>query len=75
MSLFDAGLVRRRTFEEIAYTSGVNLYYDIIVPMEIALDPKKRQRTCEILKKYIGRYEGVRVPGRQRLTTQSPKQT
>lgn len=67
-----AGVIRASTVREIVYVAGLNIYLDVIDPMELALNPSRRPRTYEFLKAQFGRYteaEKIRpVPPRQSTT-------
>jgi hypothetical protein len=61
--LFEANLVSKTAFHEIAYTHGLNVYYDVVVPLEYELNPTRRKRTDEALMREIGRFPGRPATG------------
>lgn len=52
-----SGLLRLQSVREMLYVAGVNLYYDVVDPMELALDAKRRTRTIDFLRSEVGRYD------------------
>ena len=54
-----AGVIRAATLRELAYVAGLNIYLDVIDPMELALNPSRSPRTVEFLKTQFGRYPGT----------------
>ena len=55
--LREAKFVSEPAFREMAYTGGLNLYFDIVVPLENELNPSRRTRTEDVLWRDIGRYD------------------
>jgi len=54
--IFSAGLIRPKILHQIAYVAGVNIYYDIVDPLERELNPGRSPETIELLKRHCGRY-------------------
>jgi hypothetical protein len=52
----------------MVYTGGLNVYYDVVVPLEEAAFPRRRGRTPDVLKREVGRYE---PPEQQRLAARN----
>jgi hypothetical protein len=50
------GVIRTETLREIAYVAGLNIYFDVIDPMELALYPSRSPRIIEFLMTQFGRY-------------------
>jgi len=51
-----AGVIRTATLRELAYVAGLNIYFDVIDPMELALNPSRSPRTVEFLQAEFRRY-------------------
>ena len=64
--IFSARIVRENVFRQIAYVAALNVYYDVIDILELALNPDRSSATKGLLLKYCGRYKDaervVRVP-------------
>jgi hypothetical protein len=54
--LYFAGVIRLPTLRELVSVAGLNVYYDVIDPMERALNSSRNPRTVEFLKREVGRY-------------------
>lgn len=60
--IFSAGVVRQNVFRQIVYVAALNVYYDILDPLELALNPDRSSATKDLLLKCCGRYtEAERV--------------
>jgi len=51
-----AGVIRATALRELVYVAGLNIYYDVIDPMELALNSSRSGRTVDLLKREFGRY-------------------
>lgn len=54
--IFSAELIRPKILQKIAYVAAINIYYDIIDPLERELNPGKNAETIELLMKHCGRH-------------------
>lgn len=68
--LLNGGLVSEPAFKQMVYASGLNVYYDVVCPLEDIQNPRRRRVTEQTLKKVAGRYEAG-VVGRQWGTSSS----
>ena len=50
-------LIQKKTLKGLAYWDGINIYYDIVDPLELALNPDGRRVERDLLMDEIGRYE------------------
>ena len=46
-----------KTFKLISYVHGINIFYDIVFPLELKLNPSASTKEKEYLEKIVGRYE------------------
>lgn len=66
LRLYQAGYVSRRFLKELAAVDGLNILYDIVEPLEYALNPRFDASKFELLSKLCGR------PGTGRLIAPVP---
>ena len=55
LRLYEAGFVTQRFLKEVAAVDGVNILYDIVEPLEYALNPAYNKSKFERLRKICGR--------------------
>lgn len=57
-----AGLLDLETTKAICYVNGVNVYYDVVDPLELELNPERASRAVDFLRVQVARYrEGEHV--------------
>ena len=62
--IYSAGVVRPSVFRQIVYVAALNVYYDVLDPLELALNPDRSSATKDLLLKCCGRYtEAERIVG------------
>ncbi len=66
--MFSAGVVRQNVFIQIAHVAALNVYYDILDPLELALNPNRSSATKDLLLKCCGRYEDAEHVAKISLT-------
>ena len=66
LHVFSAGVVRPNVFRQIISVAALNVYYDILDPLELALNPDRSSATKDLLWQCCGRYREaervVRIP-------------
>jgi len=55
LRLYEAGFVTQRFLKEVATVDGINILYDIVEPLEYALNPAYDKSKFEKLRKICGR--------------------
>lgn len=55
LRLYEAGYVSKKFLKEVAAVDGVNILYDIVEPLEYALNPRFDSSRFEKLRKLCGR--------------------
>jgi len=55
LRLYDAGFVTQRFLKEVAAVDGVNILYDIVEPLEYAINPAYSKSKFDRLRKICGR--------------------
>lgn len=55
--LRSGGLIEDNAFRAVAYVHGLNLYYDVVVPLDLALNPTVLRDTEQLLQNTLGRYQ------------------
>jgi hypothetical protein len=55
--LYSAGLINERALRAVTYVNGINLFYDVIVPLDLAQNPDVDRAAEQILSRLIGRYQ------------------
>lgn len=54
--LYQGGLVKDPQLHSIAYVHGLNVYYDVVIGLEEALNPGRDRESDELLQRTLGRY-------------------
>jgi len=54
LRLYESGYVSRRFLKELAAVDGINILYDIVEPLEYALNPRFDASRFELLRKLVG---------------------
>jgi hypothetical protein len=56
-ALYLAGLIPPSTFRLVAYQAGLNIYYEVVEPMEVELGPNHNRQIIELLRDKLGKYK------------------
>jgi len=55
LRLYQAGYASRKFLQELASVDGINILYDIVEPLEYALNPRFDSSKFDLLRKLVGR--------------------
>ena len=55
--LYSNSLISKDALRAVAFVNGLNIFYDVVVPLGLELNADASRRTDELLSRELGRYD------------------